>query len=102
MFKIYKTESSVMAAKEFKSRGYNIVCADERTDQLLGKCELRAPILLLVGGEKRGISRSLLEYADLLVKIDYGREFNASLSASSATTMFAYEIMRQNKKSGIT
>ena len=96
MFKIYKTESSVMAAKEFKSRGYNIVCADERTDQLLGKCELRTPILLLVGGEKRGISRSLLEYADLLVKIDYGREFNASLSAASAATMFAYEIMRQN------
>jgi 23S rRNA (guanosine2251-2'-O)-methyltransferase len=85
-----------MAAKEFKSRGYNIVCADERTDQLLGKCELRTPILLLVGGEKRGISRSLLEYADLLVKIDYGREFRASLSAASATTMFAYEIARQN------
>ena len=36
--------------------------------------------------------------ADTLVKIPYGREFKASLSAASATTMFAYEIMRQNKK----
>ena len=99
MFKIYKTDSSVSAAQLFKSRGYTIVCADERTDNLLGKCELKTPLLLLVGGEKRGISRSLLEYADILVKIDYGREFNASLSAASATTMFAYEIMRQNADS---
>ena len=66
------------------------------TDDILGKCELKLPILLIVGGEKRGISASLMKYADKRVKIAYQREFNASLSAASATTMFAYEIMRQN------
>ena len=55
------------------------------------------PALLLVcGGEKRGISRRVLDTVDLRVKIPYGREFRASLSAASAVTMFAYEIMRQN------
>jgi 23S rRNA (guanosine2251-2'-O)-methyltransferase len=80
----------------FKSKGYTVVCADERTDNVLGECTLPLPILLIVGGEKRGISRSILDSADVLVKISYGREFRASLSAASATTMFAYEIMRQN------
>ena len=85
------------AALFFKSNGYSVVCADENTDQLLGSCPLPLPILLIVGGEKRGISRSVLNLADKLVKIDYAREFKASLSAASATTMFAFEIMRQSR-----
>ena len=82
----------------FKARGYKTVCADERTNNLLGDCELRLPILLIVGGEKRGVSKTIFDKADILVKIDYSRDFNASLSAASATTMFAYEINRQNKR----
>ena len=97
MFQVYKCDE-IEAAKLFKENGYNVVCADERTDNILGECALPCPILLIVGGEKRGISRALLDLADTLVKIPYGREFKASLSAASATTMFAYEIMRQNKK----
>lgn len=82
--------------KIFKQKGYQIVCAHEKTENVLGKCELKLPILLLVGGEKRGVSASVLAYADTLVRIDYKREFRASLSAASATTIFAYEIARQN------
>jgi len=96
-FEFFKC-NEIEAAKIFKGNGYNIICADERTDNILGECELHFPILLIVGGEKRGISRGLLELTDTLIKIPYAREFNASLSAASAATMFAYEIMRQNKK----
>ena len=71
--------------------------SEEKTENVLGECNLPLPILLIVGGEKRGISKAVLEMADVLVKIDYGRDFNASLSAASATTIFAYEIARQNK-----
>ena len=95
LFPIFKSDA-ITAAEIFKEKGYTIVCADENTENVLGKCELKLPILLIVGGEKRGISASLMKYADIRVKIDYKREFNASLSAASATTMFAYEIMRQN------
>ena len=84
------------AAEIFKKKSYKIICADERCDNVLGKCEMKTPLLLIVGGEKRGISKALLEKCDMRVKINYSREFNASLSAASATTMFAYEIMRQN------
>ena len=92
------TADPIITADIFKSHGYTIVCADERTDNILGQCDISLPVLLIVGGEKRGISRALVDKADLLLKIDYGREFRASLSAASATAMFAYEIMRQNKR----
>ena len=90
------TADPIDTAEHFKALGYTIVCAEEKTENVLGKCELKLPILLIVGGEKRGISKALIDRADTLVKINYAREFRASLSAASATTMFAYEIMRQN------
>ena len=95
MFEMYKSSPND-CIEFFKARGYKVVCADENTENILGQCELELPLLLIVGGEKRGISKAVLDSADILVKIDYGREFRASLSAASATTMFAYEISRQN------
>ncbi len=97
LFPIYVSDS-LSAVDYFKSLGYKTVCADERTDNILGQCELKYPIFLIVGGEKRGISRTLLEKIDTRVRIDYQRDFGASLSTASAATMFAYEISRQNHK----
>ena len=96
LFEIYRAPDEIEAAKMFKENGYTILSADERTDNTLGAIELKYPLLLIVGGEKRGISRGLLDLCDILVKIPYSRSFGASLSAASAATMFAYEIMRQN------
>jgi 23S rRNA (guanosine2251-2'-O)-methyltransferase len=56
------------------------------------------PLLLVVGGEKRGISRTILDQADQIIRIDYGRSFNGSLSAASAATVIAFEVLRQNTK----
>lgn len=95
LFEIFRSKPED-AADIFKAKGFRIVCADERTDNLLGECEIKTPLLLIVGGEKRGISRALLEKADQLVKINYPANFGASLSAASAAAMFAFEIARQN------
>ncbi|MBE6644995.1 MAG: RNA methyltransferase [Ruminococcaceae bacterium] len=92
------TSDTERAVDIFHSLNYSVICADERTDNILGECEIKLPLLLIVGGEKRGISKNLLNKTDMSIKINYAREFKASLSAASATTMFAYEIMRQNKK----
>lgn len=95
LFPIYSAEA-IEAADFFKQHGYKVVCADENTNDVLGKCELALPLLLIVGGEKRGISAALMQKADRIVKIPYARHFPASLSAASATTILAYEIARQN------
>lgn len=85
------------AADIFHAIGYRVVCADERTEHILPDTTLRKPLLLIIGGERRGISRALLDRADILVKIPYERGFRASLSAASAATILGYEIMRQNR-----
>jgi 23S rRNA (guanosine2251-2'-O)-methyltransferase len=57
---------------------------------------MNRPLLLVVGGEKRGISRAVLDQADQVVRIDYGRDFRGSLSAASAATVLGFEVLRQN------
>ena len=91
------TAAAVDAAVLFKKNGYRVVSADVRTDILLPDADLKKPIFLIVGGEKRGISRALLDRCDFAVKIPYGRDFNAALSAASAATILGYEVLRQNQ-----
>lgn len=85
-------------AEFFRERGYKIVCAGIRDSVSSFDADMKIPLLLIVGGEKRGISRALLDTADMVVRIDYGREFGGSLSAASAAAILGYEVMRQNRK----
>ena len=85
------------ALKLFREAGYSILCAGIRDSVSVFDEQFTYPILLVVGGEKRGISRALLDAADRIVRIDYGREFGGSLSAASAATVLAFEIFRQNR-----
>ena len=83
--------------KIFKDMNYKIVCADIKNSVSVYEADLKKPILLIVGGEKRGISASILKESHQIVRIDYGREFGAALSAASASTILAFEIFRNNK-----
>lgn len=80
----------------FKECGYKIVCADIKNSISVYDADLKKPIFLIVGGEKRGISSSILSKADQIIRIDYGRDFDAALSAASASTILAFEIYRKN------
>lgn len=82
----------------FRSCGYKIVCAGIRNSVSAWDADLKKPLLLVVGGEKRGISRQMLNSADLIVRLDYGRDFQGSLSAASAASILGYEVLRQNRK----
>ena len=97
LLSLYVSEPA-FAVDFFKSKGYKVVCADKPNSVSIYDADLTKPIFLIVGGEKRGIRASVLEKADEIVRIDYGRDFNASLSAASASTVIAYEIFRQNRK----
>lgn len=91
-------ESDITNAVDiFRSKGYKIACAGIRDSVSLYDADLKKPLLLIVGGEKRGISGAVLDSADSIVRIDYGRTFRGSLTASSAATILAFEVFRQNK-----
>ena len=83
--------------REFRQVGYQILCAGIRDSVSIFEERFPYPVLLVIGGEKRGISRQILDCADHVVRIDYGREFRGSLSASASAAVLAFEIMRQNK-----
>ena len=81
----------------FKECGYKVVCADIKNSVSIYESDLKKPIFLIVGGEKRGISSNVLSKAEEIIRIDYGRNFDAALSAASAATIIAFEVYKQNK-----
>ena len=83
------------AVKCFKEAGWKVVCASIRDSVSIYEHDFSSPTLLIVGGEKRGISRKLLELSDANVRIEYGREFMGSLPSASAVSVIAFEIARQ-------
>ena len=85
----------------FHEKGYTVIAADKTEDAVpVYDAEIGFPVLLVVGGEKRGITRAVLDKCDKVVCLDYGRRFGAALSAASAASILAFEIYRQNRGQG--
>lgn len=86
------------AVELLKSNGYNVLAADKTADSVsIYETDAKFPILLLIGGERRGLSRPILDSADKVIRLDYGRNFSAALSAASAASIISFEIFRQNR-----
>lgn len=86
------------AAAIFKEKGYCVICSDIKNSVSAYETELKYPIFLIVGGEKRGIGGELLSVCDKIIRLDYKSDFGMALSAASAASILAFEIMRQNNK----
>jgi 23S rRNA (guanosine2251-2'-O)-methyltransferase len=87
------------AAEFFRQCGYRIACAAASPQAVsLPNADFSGKTFLLIGGEKRGITRSFLDSADLIVQIPYGRETDIALDTASATAVIAFEIQRQRAK----
>jgi 23S rRNA (guanosine2251-2'-O)-methyltransferase len=96
-FPMYVAQDGVTAVSMLREHGCKIVCADIDNSVSVYDADLTRPLFLIVGGEKRDISRSVLAMADAVVRLDYGREFDAALSAASASSILAFEVYRQNR-----
>lgn len=93
---VYVCESETEAASFFQKNGYRLVAADLENSTPMTQANLKKPLLLAVGGEKRGIASELLAMADEIVRIEYGREFKESLSAASAASILSFFVLAQN------
>ncbi len=96
LFPMYICEP-LKAIEMFKSKRYKVYCADKPNSVSIYETEMKKPLFVLIGGEKRGNSKPVLDAADKIISIDYGKDFPAALSAASASTVIAFEILRQNK-----
>jgi len=95
-------DSVEQAVAFFREQGCAILCTgmgeDERIVSLY-EADLAQPIFLLVGGEKRGVTRSFMAQADQLLQIPYGPQsdnpFKHSLGTTAAAAVLGFEVMRQ-------
>ncbi len=91
-------ETAQEAADHFRARGVRIAMADEEDAVPLYDADLTGPLFLVIGGEKRGITRSFRDAADLRLRIPYGRDFDASLGTTAAAAILSFEIFRQRRE----
>ncbi|BDI32188.1 23S rRNA (guanosine(2251)-2'-O)-methyltransferase RlmB [Capsulimonas corticalis] len=89
-------ETAEEAASAFRAAGYLIACAgDGPGSRPLYENDLTQPLFLLIGGEKRGVTRSFQDRADMQLEIPYARPEAHSLGTAAAAAVFAFEILRQ-------
>jgi 23S rRNA (guanosine2251-2'-O)-methyltransferase len=89
-------ESPLEAVHHFKERGLRIACTGSTpSHQSIYEADLNQPLFLIIGGERRGIMRAVVQEADLHLRIPYGGDFRQSLDITSATAILAFEVLRQ-------
>lgn len=80
--------------QELKAYGMWVVGADMDGEKNYFEADLTGPLLLVVGGEGRGIGRLTKERCDFVVKLPMRGQIN-SLNASVAASILLYESLKQ-------
>ncbi len=88
-------DSAQAAADFFRAFGLKIACTTQTNAISIYDADLAIPLFMLVGGERRGITRSFLDQADLRLQIPYNRDFSYSLGAAASAAVLGFEVMRQ-------
>lgn len=89
-------ETAAQAASIYRAQGLQIaVAAKSENSRSPDQANLSLPTFLLIGGERRGVTRSFAQAADFSLEIPYGRDFDQSLGTVAATAIIAFEVKRQ-------
>lgn len=59
--------------------------------------DMRRGLFVLIGGERRGVTRSLRDSADVRLRIVYGRERAPALGTAAAAAVIGFEALRQRQ-----
>lgn len=93
-----RTTSAEAAAASCRAAGMRVACAvtDPDADEL-ADADLQGGVFLLIGGERRGVTRSFIEQADQRIRIGYGRERAPELGAAMSAAVIGFEALRQRR-----
>ena len=93
-----RTASAEEAADACRRAGMRVACAVASGNAVeLGEADLTGPIFLLIGGERRGVTRSFVDEADLRIRIGYGRDRAPELGAATSAAVIGFEALRQRR-----
>lgn len=93
---VARVANLVQAAKDLQQKGLWVYGADMEGTELWQQ-DMKGPILLVIGGEDKGIPRLLLKNCDFKVTIPMAGHIS-SLNASVAAGIMVYEVVRQRRK----
>lgn len=99
LMKMVVCEDMEQTLQTLKANNYKIVCAN-RNDKAIEMYDynFNQSVCICIGGEKRGLSKIVENNSDQDVYIPYNNDFKNALSAASASTILAFEILRQRKQ----
>jgi 23S rRNA (guanosine2251-2'-O)-methyltransferase len=84
------------AASVAGEAGLRVLCAVADPDAPdVRDVDLRGGRLVLIGGERRGVTRSFVAGADEVLRIAYGRARAPALGAAAAAAVIGFEALRQ-------
>jgi 23S rRNA (guanosine2251-2'-O)-methyltransferase len=90
--------SAEEAAAACHAVGMRVVCAVADADAPpVDEADLRGGLFLLIGGERRGVTRSFVDEADQLIRIPYGRDRAPALGAAASAAIIGFEALRQRR-----
>jgi tRNA G18 (ribose-2'-O)-methylase SpoU len=90
-----KVNKTSQAIKELKSLGVQIVCVEQSPDAIsysLLPISLKFPVAIVVGHETDGVSKEVLEMADVIVELPmFG--VNKSINVWGSAAIIAYKVI---------
>lgn len=86
---------TLLLLKEAKVTIVSALRNSDSTD--IFKTDLSMPVCICIGGEKRGLSKEVIEHTDVFSHIEYPTDVKVALSATAAATIYIYEVVRQKK-----
>ena len=93
-------DSTEEAAILSRRAGMRVACAVNRPSATdLHEADLRGGLFVLIGGERRGVTRSFVDEADVQLRIGYGRERAPELGAAASAAIIGFEALRQRRGS---
>jgi 23S rRNA (guanosine2251-2'-O)-methyltransferase len=82
--------------RQLKEQGLWVVGADMDGSEVYWQANLKGPLLMVIGGEGKGIGRLIKERCDLIVRLPMAGRVG-SLNASVAAALLIYEVVRQRE-----
>ena len=85
--------------KALKKKGLWIIGLDSSAERSIFLSDLKGPIAMIIGGEKKGMRPLVKKHCDMLLSIPQNGHIN-SLNASVAGAVAMYEAFRQRSGYG--
>ena len=99
MLKIKYIEGNKQDLNQYKDNGYYLygLFRDDKANDIFD-CDFKDKSLFILGGEKRGINKEILNICDEYLYISYGNDFRNALNASAAIDVVATLRYKQKRK----